>query len=180
MDDESMATPSQRQGLFREEWSGGNPMAKPGADVQEGDIRLSSGDEAAIDADVPWMGNRVNHTVVWGKRTSLSGEAFVIFLRKTLSPKGSVCAASDSELSMKPVGERSSIPGVPIRDGSKTSHSGGTQRASQEADGSEASAAAMPMMSGQKSAEGIVVNAQGNAWFMAKARTFHKGRSERT
>ena len=74
MDDESMATPSQRQGLFREEWSGGNPMAKPGADVQEGDIRLSSGDEAAIDADVPWMGNRVNHTVVWGKRTFLSGE----------------------------------------------------------------------------------------------------------
>ena len=49
-------------------------MAKPGADVQEGDIRLSSGDEAAIDADVPWMWNRVNHTVVWGKRTLLSGE----------------------------------------------------------------------------------------------------------
>ena len=62
MDGKSMATPSQRQGLSREDRSGGSPMAKPGADVQEGDIRLSSGDEAAIDADVPWMWNRVNHT----------------------------------------------------------------------------------------------------------------------
>jgi hypothetical protein len=72
-------------------------MAKPGADVQEGDIRPSSGVEAANDADVPWMWNRVNHTVVWGKRTFLSGEAFVIFLRKTLSPKGSARTASDPE-----------------------------------------------------------------------------------
>ena len=75
MDGKSMATPSQRQGLSREDRSGGSPMAKPGADVQEGDIRLSSGDEAAIDADVRWMWNRVNHTVVWQKRTFLSGES---------------------------------------------------------------------------------------------------------
>ena len=47
--------------------SGGSLSAKPGADVQEYDIRLSFRDELAKDNDVQWMRNRVNHTVVRGK-----------------------------------------------------------------------------------------------------------------
>jgi len=69
-----MVTASRRQGLNCEVWSEGSRRAKPGADVQEGDIRPSSRDEAANDAEIPWMRNRVNHTVVRGKCTFLFGE----------------------------------------------------------------------------------------------------------
>lgn len=69
-----METLSRRQGLGREVWSEGSLSAKPGVDVQEGDTRPSSRDESAIDDDVQWKRNRVNHTAIRGKRTFLSGE----------------------------------------------------------------------------------------------------------
>jgi len=54
--------------------SGGSWNEKPGAHVQEYDKRPSSRGESANDDDASWERNRVNHRVVRGKGTALSGE----------------------------------------------------------------------------------------------------------
>ena len=93
----AIPTVSRRQGHFREGVSEGSRSTKPGAHVQECDIRLSPRGELANDNDAPWVWDRVNHRVVRGQYTTLFGEICL-------------CGRTDKSDSENPVGSRINKP----------------------------------------------------------------------